>query len=166
MSLYFRNSTNSTVQLALFYADGARCGISIVDTRGILAAWYRFSPGQTIELIDVSVGGREFLYYAETVPRNLIWQGNTRVPVPRTAFKGCWGFSKFSSLCNNCRWVHMRQFVVPSGLVNYTVNLISSNNQRKSIQKNVIYVLPTKVTRMNNKVIRSVQRKRVKNGSV
>ncbi|TVX91637.1 DUF1036 domain-containing protein [Paenibacillus agilis] len=145
MSLYFRNSTNSAVRLVIFYTDINKCGIPIVGARGILSGWYRLEPGQTREIVRGSIGGRTINYYAENIARTRVWSGNFLGLVPNYTFSGCWGWSfPDRDLCENCRRVRFRTLDIQPGLVNYTVNFITSSSQRQTNLKDVVAALPSK----------------------
>ncbi|WP_432421743.1 DUF1036 domain-containing protein [Paenibacillus peoriae] len=151
MSLYFRNSTKSTVQVAIFY-HASRCGFVFVGQTGILSTWYRLAPGQTREVVTGNVGDRTIYYYAESISRNLVWSGSFPIHVPNYSFNGCWIWNINGNLCNNCRRVGFKTLNIQRGFVNFTVNLITNSAQRKTKLKNVRMVLPTKRVKRKSKL--------------
>ncbi|MEK5239494.1 DUF1036 domain-containing protein [Paenibacillus sp. FSL L8-0470] len=158
MSLFFHNSTNSALRVAIYFPDMNRCGIPIIGERGILAAWYRLEPGQTRRVVSGRVGGSTFYYYAENVSRTLVWSGSFPIDVPNNGHNGCWSRDVPGSLCANCRRLRFRRINIEEGVVNFTINLITSSTLRKAKRKNVLTALPTKLVK---KAPKPVNRKKL-----
>ncbi|WP_148929774.1 DUF1036 domain-containing protein [Paenibacillus methanolicus] len=143
MSLFFRNTTNSVLRVAIYFHD-TRCGFHIIGERIILAAWYRLDPGQSRQLVSGTVGGSDFYYYAENTARTMTWSGNFTTDVPNNGHNGCWSRGVPGGVCSNCRRLGFRTISIPAGTVNYTINLIASSAQRNERRKNTHMALPTK----------------------
>ncbi|WP_305023490.1 DUF1036 domain-containing protein [Paenibacillus lacisoli] len=135
MSLYFRNSTRSTVYVAYAYPDFSCSPVNYAKI-----GWYRISPGQTREVWSGYAGGTTFFFYAENSSRSLVWEGSYFTQVPQQAFQWCW-----DTRCTNCRTVGFRRLYVPSQYGNYTVNLVTANSGVRSTKGSMKAVLPLKV---------------------
>lgn len=133
MGLNFRNSTSSTVYVAIGYLN---YGCSPVTYAKI--GWYRLFPGETRQVWSGYAGGRTFFYYAEdSFGRS--WSGAYFTQVPNQAFHLCWNAG-----CFPCRNLGFRRIDISIFYRDYTVNLVSSSSRSSSKQGNILMALPSK----------------------
>jgi hypothetical protein len=116
MGLYFRNVTNSIIQVTYAYlSPGCEGGVDW-SKKG----WYLISPGNTAKVWTGWAGGKHFFYYAES--QSTSWGGLFFTGVPWDAFDWCWNTSS-----TNARTVGFRRRPetgdVPSGSEDYILTL-------------------------------------------
>jgi hypothetical protein len=87
MGLYFRNGTNSLIQLAFAYVSPGCSQEGGVDYSK--KGWYLISPGNTAKVWTGDAEGKHFFYFAESQSGR--WSGDFYTRVPWNAFNLCWG---------------------------------------------------------------------------